>query len=698
MFAVSYSADGEKAILSTLGDLAGSTGAGESASEAGSYLDTRTARGWQISPLNPSSSEFVGQVPIQAEAGSGEMLWKQHTPGQSASTLGLYVRSASGVFSLVGPLSLPAEGKEEASNVIDLSERRFDRPVAATSDYEHVVTFAPASEDYWPFDLTQNSQGSLYEYSGTGNREPILVGVTGGKGSTQLVGLCGTHLGGEGSTYNALSSDGEVLFFTVVPGCGTTTSAEVYARLHGSLKSPTEAGTVDMSASECTMACGGQSGKNFEGAAEDGQRVFFTSTQKLTDDAVDGSASGNAADEEGCSAIAVGGGGCNLYEYDFGASEAARLRLVAGGEVLGVAGIAEDGSRVYFVSRTALDTAGENEYGKGPQEGQPNLYVYDGTSGGTAFIATLGASDESDWKKVFGKRSVEVSGAGGRFLLFTSSTPGLTPDDESALTQLLEYDSATGELVRVTKGENGYNEDGNGVSIGVEPRSIATIAGRLGNGVDFKARTNRLNIAEDGRTVFFETSGQLSARAISASQLCISLYEFRSRGALAEGGVHLVSDGRDAQLYKGVSCGPQFQAMDGVGANVLFATSDQLVFGDVDGVQRDVYDARVGGGFAVSPGGEVGLCGSGTCEGSSSSVPVLPVPGSVSESGEARISQGASVPVGKRRNANSARKKLTKALKACKTERRDRRAVCQRDARRRYGSKVKAMRSMGRGK
>ena len=105
-----------------------------------------------------------------------------------------------------------------------------------------------------------------------------------------------------GSAYNALSSDGETIFFTPAVkeegGClgAAPSSAEVYARLHGSVTSPVEAETVDVSESECTEACGGESGKNFEGASEDGQMAFFTSTQKLTNDAVDGTADGNATE------------------------------------------------------------------------------------------------------------------------------------------------------------------------------------------------------------------------------------------------------------------------------------------------------------------------------------------------------------------------------------------------------------------
>jgi hypothetical protein len=366
--------------------------------------------------------------------------------------------------------------------------------------------------------------------------------------------------------------------------------------------------------------------------------VFFTSTQKLTDDAVDGTAVGDAAQGETCAESPAGGRGCNLYLYDFGGSVGGRLRTVSvGGEVLGVVGIAEDGSRVYYVSREAIGSAGTDPYGRAPVEGQPNLYVYDAASAKTAFVATLGGEDGGDWPRVF-RRQAEVAGGSGRFLLFASSLAGMTPDDVPSrpIVQLFEYkapgEGEAAELVRVTKGENGFNEDGNGVSTGVEAEeTIAPVMAQTGRGNDFKSTTDRLNVSVDGRTVFFLTVGQLSPRATSAERECRSLYEFHAGGALSTGSVHLVSDGRDTQLYKGIICGPSFQGMSSSGADVFFHADDPLLSSDVDGVERDIYDARVGGGFGVPSA--VGLCRGVSCGGMPSGQ-LLPATGSTGVSGE----------------------------------------------------------------
>ena len=143
------------------------------------------------------------------------------------------------------------------------------------------------------------------------------------------------------------------------------------------------------------------------------------------------------------------------------------------------------------------------------------------------------------------------------------------------------------------------------------------------------------------RTVVFESYGGLSARAVSAASAgfggCSSVYEFRSGdGRIVDGRVSLVSDGRDVEADKGFACGAEFFGMDASGANILFSTADPLLQGDVDGVQRDIYDAREGGGFPPDPGGEAGLCGPGSCEGGVSGLG-LPVPGSVGEVAEGDV-------------------------------------------------------------
>jgi hypothetical protein len=438
--------------------------------------------------------------------------------------------------------------------------------------------------------------------------------------------------------------------------------------------------TFDVSESECTSACGGVSGKNFEGASEDGRRVYFTSTQKLTNDAMDGTASGDAAVEGESCEVAVtvggGGGGCNLYEYEFLPEHKHVLRLVAGGdEVLGVAGIAEDGGHVYFVAREEIAGTGENEYHARPVREQPNLYVYDANAQTTKFIATLSGGDERDWVRFFEKRTTEVSGDTGQFLLFVSAKegPGVTPDTVGGLPQLFEYDAGAGELVRVTKGENGYDNNGNDAAPGISAESIVGFAKRQQG---FRASGDKLNISEDGGTVAFDTAGGLSPLAVSAQKGCTSVYEFRTTGALSQGGVHLISDGRDVQPNRGSACGAVFEGMDASGNNILFSTADPLVSGDVDGVIRSLYDARVGGGFG--PAVCEGSCGGGGCEAPAGTAPPVSVaPGSASLTGAGNLAQPPVAPI-----KAVTKKKAVKPVK------------CAKGKTRRHGRCVKAKRKV----
>jgi hypothetical protein len=637
LFAQSYSTGGETAILVSLASLGGNSGSSEQLSVSGVYSATRIDTGWKLTPLNAPLSKFVGQLPVSqaAEADRGETLWEQHEPQQSPAHVDLYARSSEGDYSLIGPLNPHESTTEEANDVIQADPSLVDHPVATTYDYGHVILEANFNVARWPIDETIGGDGhSLYEYSGIDNKEPRLVAVEGGQNSTQLIGVCGATLGAgvaqeSVNAYNALSDSGERVFFTVAPSsvCNETpapSQAEIYEREEGATAN---AKTVHVSASECTLECGAEeSGKNFEGASASGERVFFTSTQKLTNNAVDGTVSGNAAEGGGCASTAPAQGGCNLYEYN-----ASHLTLVAGGEVLGVVGVAEDGSHVYFVKRVPEELGGELVE-------DDKLYVYDARKGTTTYIATLSNTDERDWSREF-SRPVEVVGKTGRFLLFASSRKGLTADDASEQTQLFEYkaeaEGEPSELVRVTKGEDGFNDNGNGAAIGVALSSVESVAARLGDHTDFKSTANRLSVSTDGDTVIFRTAGELSPRAGSATQECTSIYEFHSDGPLVAGSVHLISDGKDTQLYKGFTCGAQFQAIDATGNDILFNTVDSLVPQDIDGGQRDIYDARVNGGFTPAPTAEI--CNGRYCEGPSSIPLPPPEASSVSNPSEALL-------------------------------------------------------------
>jgi hypothetical protein len=123
---------------------------------------------------------------------------------------------------------------------------------------------------------------------------------------------------------------------------------------------------------------------------------------------------------------------------------------------------------------------------------------------------------------------------------------------------------------------------------------------------------------------------------------------------------------------------------------VFFTTRDQLSPRDHDGLM-DVYDAREGGGIAA----ESEIAGSG-CQGeecqSTVLAPETPPPGSLGFQGSGNLLAPLSKPADSvaPRAEVSTRAKLAKALRACRKDKsRSKRVLCERGARKRYGSKPK---------
>jgi hypothetical protein len=646
---VAYSRDGQVLLVNGIAALAGAGGPGESIEGIG-YELARTSVGWHIEALNPPAAVYPSQRLVTGNADTGATLWEMHSASQSRFERELFTRSRApagtpAAWSVIGPMFSPAETGGESA----ITAAFGNKTVAVTADERHVVVESRKELDEaghrlrWPFDTTIGDTRSLYEYAGVGNLVPTLVGLTGARGSTHLVGRCGialgsSELGAGGSVYNALSANGETVFVTPLPadiagdkcagGAEQPAVAEVYARIGGAATSTRTPETLQVSAratgAECTGPCSTSvaADKLFEGASEDGTKAVFASTQALVNGASEDTTPGDGAlrveSNKGC-AETTGPGGCNLYEYDLAHHH---LSLIAGGaEVLGLARIAPDGSHVYFVAKAALAGTGEPKATRekaqtAPTAGEPNLYVYDAATAATRFIATLNpAEDSRDWQEA-DSRPVQASAGEGRYLIFPSAGVKLTTDDTGTKTQLFEYDAQTGELVRVSKGEVtpgeaaevakgekagvGYSENGNAVA-GVYPAHL--FQSYVNEDIHQLESGDTTFVTPTGSTVMFDSRGQLSPRAASAERECLSVYEYHVGGGgagITGGAVSLLSDGRDVQPYKGVSppCyGAALEEMDKTGENVLFSTADPLSSGDADGLQRDVYDARVGGGF-----------------------------------------------------------------------------------------------------
>jgi hypothetical protein len=352
------------------------------------YEFSRTSSGWSTESLEPPPSLAARRNFLGASADLSRSLWELSIQSKEGEEISGGGESPGEAFTLavrevapdgrprltaVGPMDSPGQ---HASAFEQFAFQGGSR------DLRHILLRVTVGGQRWPGDGTREGDQSLYEYVGTGNSEPRLVGVrnAGALEGTEhvnehaeLVSECGTILGstGAGSTYNAVSADGAVVYFTAqhTEGCpgSQPTVDEVYARINGSQT----VAISEPSPADCKLCDTSSRGSAvFQGASEDGSKVFFLSEQILL----------------------PGAKGENLYEYDFDAEEGKRVVLVAA-EVPGVARISEDGSHIYFLSKGVLATAPNANMDKA-EEGGYNLYVYSAQTGATSFIANLLTAEE----------------------------------------------------------------------------------------------------------------------------------------------------------------------------------------------------------------------------------------------------------------------------------------------------------------
>ncbi len=702
------SEDGSRVIADSIQCFAGaeSCTADRDTAEGSPYAFTRTGGNWVATALSPPSQQDSAASIWGFSANAATALFSMPTPPQGEDDW--YVREPDGSFLDIGPITqngAPAFGEHGL--------------ILRTADSSHVV-YALTRDQFWPFDLSKGEE-SVYESTGTGDTAPVLVGVSGRVGSTDLISVCGTLIAG---VYNDISADGSTVYFIAAGPCspgGTGTNAEkkvpantLYARVGESETIKiSERSPLDCREAACQSSPPGDAA--FQGASADGSKVFFTSTQQLTDDASEDSHSGDTATSSGCSAT-TGANGCNLYEGELekeagtGKTVLKRLAAVSAGDisghgprVQGVMAISSDGSHVYFVAKGVLSTAA-NSQGLAAQDGQENLYLFERDAnhpeGQTAFIATLSAanfgasgSDSKEWEEGVGVANVTPD---GRFLVFTSQAQ-LTSDDTSSTgaTQVFRYDAQSAQLVRVSIGENGFDDNGNrfcGTSTCPDAASIRSSPSRPDG-----------TMSDDGAYVFFQSPVGLTSQALNEVQIrthesgepvyAQNVYEYH------DGHVYLISDGRDVEEFDGAS-DVQLLGSDASGANVFFTTSNQLVPQDTD-TQQDIYDARIctGQDPCIKPAPPLlPPCLGEACHGTPSVTPLVPSAPTVTFNGAGNLTVPMSEPAVKPKSLTRAQK-LAKALKACRSKRNKRkRAVCESQVHKKYGPSHAARKTNRRGK
>jgi hypothetical protein len=459
--------------------------------------------------------------------------------------------------------------------------------------------------------------------------------------------LAGATKAGQGGAINvanfrhAVSADGARIFFEAqgslyVREDGTSTS-ELDALQHGS---------------------GAAGGGKFMAASAEGTRVLFTDESRLSPDAK------------------AEAGKPDLYEYDFHKPPGERLSdLTAAAEpadVLGLGGISEDGSYLYFVADGSLTAEQRNSVGAKAEAGQPNLYLLH--EGITTFIATLAGADSCDWASNAGCESGGLSGdpgltarvsGNGAFIGFNSTKELTGYHNTDAITgnadeEIFLYEAAANRLACVS-----CNPEG--------PPSAGGAAIRWPGPPDHDSEVSsdypQRNVSNGGQ-VFFETAEALVSQDANGQR---DVYEFEA------GGLHLISSGiSEAPSY--------FMDATPSGSDVFFGTAQPLLERDQDDVY-DIYDARVDGGFP-EPALPALPCSGEGCRSAPQEVPALESPASATLSEPGNLTPSAAAPkLAITRKPLTRAQKLAKALKACARKRGGRaRKACRRAALERYGS------------
>jgi hypothetical protein len=629
--------DSSHLLFSSLGGF-GDTGANPNVNGA-SYIAERTATSWTSTPLDPPAGKLFNTSTsnssiLDLSGDFSKALFVEDTVSPSPASVDhrLYLREPYGSFVQVGPTESPA-----IVNSLPTATKPIFGYVGASQDFSHVLfdvvengrvgtECKPAcggTRYYWPGDTTvadgAGPTPSLYEWIGSGHTGegsdvPSLVGVD---NAGRLISQCGTVLGsgGNGSSYNAVSPSGSIVLFTAramnefCEGSGATVGPpadELFARVN-------ESQTVSISepsAADCAICNTSAPGNAiFEGASHDTTKIFFLTEQELL----------------------PGQTGTNLYEYDFNGPVASsqhpngKISLISTAstnpEIQGVVRIAEDGSRVYFVADAVLTTH-PNDLGREAQAEAPNLYVYDATSKQVAFVAVLSPSDEGVWETRDLARSAAAT-PDGRFLLFHSRND-LTTDASGEGDQIYRYDAELTSLTRISIGQNGFNNNGNSAdfSFFLSPLYFPDEATSLV--FPHSVATQGVSVSDDGSYVFFVSPAALTPRASNdPNDEIFNVYEWH------EGQVYLLSDGQDRHHAFGEGA-VNLIGSSPSGSDVYFTTADALVSQDGDG-QKDIYDARISGGFpgpSSSP-----ACAGDACQGALSISPSSQVPSSAMLSG-----------------------------------------------------------------
>ena len=558
--------------LAAFGDAQGTGLASEYMAERDGTVGTT---GWNTHSITPKQESLT----FQADAQNFDPLWE----GEMSEDLGI------GIFRAWSPLSTePAVANLEnfylrtnlrdpgpgsytlvggcptCSNPFPPAVEVPHRPflAGASSDYGHVIF-----ESVYPLVPGSNANpdpsspvDNLYEWDhGTLRLAGILP-----NGSLATRAEAGQGASSGFYTNHTISTDGSRIIFTDNSNTHNNTGV-LYERVDAS-------STVQINASEKTNGSGsggidpnGPQPARFWTASDDGKRVFFTTSEQLTND-----------DNNGLT---------DVYMWDADAQAGHHLtRISVDNEpadpengAIGVIGASADGSYVYFISGGQLVA------------GQPtllaNLGIYEWHAGTLSYLGRMAEQGDTtlDLPVTSGLEpfAARVSPDGRHMMFISSRGTGLSGYDQgncSTFTGCVEvyvYSADQHEVACASCNPSGAP-------------ATADAFTNIVKGTSAAGTTDHLNhpLSDDGRYVFFSTAEALVSQDVNGRS---DVYEYE----VPTGTVHLISSGRgEADSY--------FMDASADGSNVFFVTRDALTGRDVDH-SYDLYDARIDGGLPEPP-------------------------------------------------------------------------------------------------
>jgi hypothetical protein len=442
-------------------------------------------------------------------------------------------------------------------------------------------------------------------------------------------------------------------------------------------------------------------------ASSDASRIFFLDSGRLT---AESSTTGT-----------------DLYEYDLNAPLGSRLTDLTvdrnageAADVPQVIGASEDGSYVYFAAGGVL--ADGASPGVCPSVSHRlefpgrvcNLYVsHDGT---TRLVASLPSKDSYAWNETFEGLYARVS-PNGEWLAFMSDASLTGYDTRDAASghpdaEVYLYDASTGGLICASCNPTGARPAGvddigggflalyedNQRITGWVASNVPTWTGVEASpghrGSHFFSESYRQSryLSDNGR-LYFDSSDALVPQDVNGTE---DVYEYEPAGIgscsassttfseRSGGCVGLISSGTSSEESV-------FLEASENGGDVFFLTQAKLVPQDLD-TAFDVYDAHECTSVApCSPPAPVSppACSTGeSCKAAPSPQPaIFGAPPSATFSGSGNVvSPGLPPTVVVKPKSLTRAQKLAQALRGCRKKGRGQRAVCERKARKRYGS------------